>query len=169
MYKTIETERLIIRPLNLTDSKFIIELVNSEGWLKFIGNRNISNKEDAEKYIQKILDSPNFYYSVFQLKTTKKPIGIVTFLHREEQKYPDIGFAMLPNYEKNGYTLEASKKYLDEILKSNTYENIIAITIPENQKSIKLLKKLGLAYESDYVGEHGTLSVFGLNAKKASK
>ena len=121
-----------------------------------------------KKYIQKILDSPNFYYSVFQLKTTKVPVGIVTFLNREDQKFPDIGFAILPQYEKNGYTLEASKKYLDEIIKSNRYENIIAITIPENQKSIKLLMKLGLEYESDYVGDNGTLSVFGLSAGKKS-
>ncbi|WP_062057151.1 GNAT family N-acetyltransferase [Sediminicola sp. YIK13] len=166
MYKNLETDRLIIRPINLTDSKFIIELVNSDGWLKFIGNRNISDKNDAEKYIQKILDSPNFYYSVFQLKTTKEPVGIVTFLNRAEQKFPDIGFAMLPEYEKNGYTLEASRKYLDEIIKSNKYENIIAITIPDNQKSIKLLMKLGLEYESDYVGDNGTLSIFSLSPEK---
>ncbi|SEC71647.1 Protein N-acetyltransferase, RimJ/RimL family [Maribacter dokdonensis] len=170
MYKNIETERLIIRPINLTDSKFIIELVNSEGWLRFIGNRNISNDDDAEKYIQKILDSPNFYYSVFQLKTTKEPLGIVTFLNRADHKFPDIGFAMLPEYEKNGYTLEASRKYLDEMIKSNRYENIIAITIPDNQKSIKLLMKLGLEYESDYVGDNDTFSVFSLNAgKKAGR
>lgn len=166
MYKNIETERLIIRPINLTDSKFIIELVNSKGWLKFIGNRNISTLDDAEKYIQKIIDSPNFYYSVFELKATKKPIGIVTFLNRVEQKFPDIGFAMLSEYEKNGYSFEASRKYLDEIIQSNRYENIIAITIPDNQKSIKLLTKLGLEYESDYVGDNGTLSVFSLNTRK---
>ena len=166
MYKNIETERLLIRPISLTDSKFIFNLVNSEGWLKFIGNRNISNENDAEKYIQKILDSPNFYYSVFQLKTTKEPIGIVTFLNRAEHKFPDIGFAVLPNYEKKGYTLEASRKYLDEIIKSNKYENIIAITYHDNQKSIKLLLKLGLGYKSDYVGDNGALSVFSLNTKK---
>ena len=166
MYINIETDRLIIRPINLTDSKFIIELVNSEGWLKFIGNRNISNDNDAEKYIQKILDSPNFYYSVFQLKTTKEPIGIVTFLNRSEQRFPDIGFAMLPEYEKNGYTLEASRKYLDEIIESNKYKNIIAITIPDNEKSIRLLMKLGLEYESDYIGDNKTLSIFSLNAEK---
>jgi len=166
MYKNIETERLIIRPINLTDSKFIIELLNTEGWLKFIGNRNIYNDDDAEKYIQKILDSPNFYYNVFQLKTTKEPVGIVTFLNRSDQKFPDIGFAMLPKYENKGYTLEASRKYLDEMIKSNRYENIIAITIPENEKSIKLLMKLGLDYESDYVGDNGTLSIFSLTAGK---
>ena len=169
MYKNIETERLKIRPININDAEFIIELVNSEGWLKFIGNRNISTKIDAEKYIQKILDNPNFYYSIFELKSSKKSIGIVTFLNREDQDFPDIGFALLPNYEKNGYTLEASKKYMDEVIKSNIYENIIAITIPDNQKSINLLKKLGLNYLSDYEKDNETLLLFSLITEKASR
>ncbi|SDF53981.1 GNAT family N-acetyltransferase [Cellulophaga baltica] len=164
MYKYIETERLIIRPINLTDSKFIIELVNSKGWLKYIGNRNISNEKEAKNYIQKILDSPNIYYNVFELKTTNQPVGIVTFLKRTEQKFPDIGFAILPSYEKNGYTLEASRRYLQEIIKSTKYNNVIGITMPDNQKSIKLLLKLGLQYQSIYVVDHATLSVFSLNA-----
>ncbi|MFK8039088.1 MAG: GNAT family N-acetyltransferase [Crocinitomicaceae bacterium] len=113
-----------------------------------------------------MFDSPNFYYSVFELKTTKEPVGIVTFFNRAEQKFPDIEFAMLPKYEKNGYSFEASKKYLDEIIKSNRYENIIAITIPGNQKSIKLIMKLGLEYESDYFGDNGTLSIFSLCPEK---
>lgn len=166
MYKILETERLTIRPIDLTDSEFIMELANSKGWLKFIGDRHISHHNDAKKYIQKILDTPNFYYSVFQLKTTKDPVGIVTFLNRSEQKFPDIGFAILPEYQKNGYTLEASRKYLDEVIESNRYKNIIAITIPNNKKSIKLLTKLGLAYESDHFGACGTLSVFSMNAEK---
>ena len=149
MYLNIETERLLLRPIHLKDAEFIVDLVNSEGWLKFIGNRNVSDKNDAEKYIQKILDTPNFYYNVFELKETQKPIGIVTFLQREDEKFPDIGFALLPEFEKNGYAHEASKSYLEAIEKGNQYEKIIAITMPDNKKSVNLLKKLGLEYQHD--------------------
>lgn len=167
MYKNIETDRLVIRPINLTDSTFMMQLVNAEGWLKFIGNRNITNEDAAKKYIQKIVDNPNFYYSVFQLKSTKEPLGIVTFLKRTEQKYPDIGFAILPEYEKNGYAFEATRNYVDELLKTNNYEKIIAITVPDNEKSISLLLKLGLEYEADYPGDQGTLSIFSLSTEKS--
>ncbi len=169
MYKTIETERLLIRPIEITDAEFITTLVNSLGWLQYIGDRNISNTIDAEKYIQKILDNPNFYYSVFELKSSHKAIGIVTFLNRENQDYPDLGFALLPDFEKNGYTYEASKKYLDEVVKLNRYDTITAITMPENKKSISLLLKLGLEYVFDYKGDSGILSVYRLMPDEACR
>ena len=170
MYINIETERLTIRPINLKDAEFIIDLVNSDGWLKFIGDRNVSDKNDAEKYIQKILDNTHFYYNVFELKEPQKAIGLVTFIERENETFPDIGFALIPDFGNNGYTFEATKAYLEEIKKINKYDNIIAITIPENQKSINLLEKLGLRYGGDYKKGNETLSYFGLNKlKEASR
>ncbi len=162
MYLNLETERLLLRPINLKDAEFIIELVNSKGWLKFIGNRNVSDKKDAENYIQRILDNSNFYYNVFELKKTQKAIGIITFLKREDEKFPDIGFALLPEFEKNGYTLEASKCYLKKIENLNKYNNIIAITIPNNKKSINLIQKLGLKFTGDYKKGEEILSYYSL-------
>lgn len=164
MYLNNETERLTIRPIKLTDSKFIYRLVNSENWLNFIGDRNVMDVSDAELYIQKILDEKNTYYNVFEIKESGKPIGIVTFLKRENENYPDIGFALLPEYEKNGYTIEACKKYLQEIVKTKRYETVIAITLPDNQKSISLLKKLGMKYKGDFVKEYEVLSYFSLKS-----
>ena len=164
MYKNIKTIRLNIRPINLTDAEFILQLVNSEGWLKYIGDRNVSDKGDAKKYIQKILENPHYYYSVFELKDSQQAVGIVTFLNRDDQIFPDIGFALLPEFEKRGYTTEATQAYLDEVIQSNSYEKIIAITVPENQKSIKLLKKLGLKYEKDYKRGEEMLSLFSITA-----
>ncbi len=146
-----------------------MQLVNSEGWLRFIGNRNISNTIDAKKYIQKILDNTKIFYNVFELKELQKAIGIVTFLEREGERFPDIGFALLPEFEKNGYTIEASKAYLKEIDTLNEYENIIAITLPDNQKSIRVLRKLGLKYQGDYKKEDETLSYHSLKKLKETR
>ena len=163
MYLTLETERLLIRPINLDDNRFILELVNTEGWLRFIGDRNVLDEKDAEEYIQKILDSTNFYYSVFELKKLRKSIGMVSLRKREDEQYPDIGFALLPDFEQKGYALEACKSYLDKIRTSDKYDNIIAITIPDNKKSIALLRKLGLHYKRDRLKDGNTLSYFSLN------
>ena len=146
MFKTIETERLKIRPMCRQDAEFILSLVNSAGWIKYIGDRKINNIQDSEQYIQKILSNPNYFYHIFELKDTATPIGIVTFLFREDYKYPDIGFAMLPDFENNGYAFEASKKYLDTVCEIESIQKVIAITLPQNTSSIKLLQKLGLYY-----------------------
>ncbi len=50
---SISTERLLINPLSTYDDYFILELLNTEGWIKFIGNRNIHSQADASAYIQK--------------------------------------------------------------------------------------------------------------------
>lgn len=162
MYTNITTERLRIRPISITDAKFMINLVNSDGWLKFIGNRNILTIHDAEKYICNILENNNFYYNVFELKANRKAIGIITFLKRDDEQYPDIGFAITPQYEKNGYTLEASKAYLNKLKESNAYNNIIAITLPNNLSSKKLLTKLGLIYTGDFKKAEEVLSYYTL-------
>ncbi len=162
MYIHLETERLRIRPIEVSDAVFMEQLVNSEGWLSFIGDKNISTTLDAENYIQKILGQPYFYYNVFELKTTNKSIGIVTLITRENQKYPDIGFALLPDFEKNGYAFEASKKYLEAIIKSNRHQKIIAITLPHNHKSINLLTKLGLNYETEFEEKNERYCLFSL-------
>lgn len=118
MYKYLETDRLLIRPINLNDADFIIQLTNSEGWLKFIGNRNIKEKSESETYIQKILDNNKFFYSIFELKETKKPIGIITFLNRDGYDYPDLILALphFHNFKKIIIPLKSLENILMNLL-----------------------------------------------------
>lgn len=162
MYRQIETELLLIRPIKITDASFILDLLNSDGWLQFIGDRKIKNLVDAEKYIQNILDNEKFYYSVFELKETKQKVGIITFLYRDNQQFPDIGFAMLAEYYKKGYAFEATKKYLEEIANEKKINKIIAITLPDNSSSIRLIERLGLRYEGKFQDKSEILNLYSL-------
>ncbi|MAQ75883.1 MAG: GNAT family N-acetyltransferase [Aquimarina sp.] len=166
MYLELETERLLIRPIRLDDAGFILKLVNSQGWLQFIGDRKIKTDADAAAYIQKILDHPHYYYSVYQLNNTNKPIGLVTFLKRDHLDAPDIGFAMLPEYEGKSYAYEVSIRYLQEILKLKTYTTILAITRFDNQKSIRLLKKLGMYFKEQYENNEELIHVYTMKGSE---
>ncbi|MAU72781.1 MAG: hypothetical protein CML04_11865 [Pseudozobellia sp.] len=166
MYANLETERLYIRPIELKDSSFLKVLVNSKGWLQFIGDRLVSNEKDAEQYLRNIREKANCYYHVFALKDDNVSIGVVTFLKRENHEFPDIGFAILPEFEGKGYALEASRSYLIKMQEAFIGENIIAITLSHNIKSINLLKKLGLKYQYDYKEKEEKLSLFSLRDMK---
>ena len=48
----LETERLGLREFNLKDTQFIIELLNSPGWLQFIGDRNVKTAGEAASYLK---------------------------------------------------------------------------------------------------------------------
>lgn len=157
-----ETERLKLRPISLQDADFVRRLVNSEGWLEFIGDREVNSNEDAEAYIQKIIDKEGYHYSVFSDQKSGVPMGVVTFLHRDEENFPDIGFALLPSFEGKGYAYEASRAYLDRVLELEKFDRILGICLAHNQRSIALLKRLGLRHLEDRTKESERLSYFAL-------
>ena len=49
--KSYETERLLLKPTDLEDGEFILQLLNSESFIKYIGDRNVRTIELAENYI----------------------------------------------------------------------------------------------------------------------
>jgi [ribosomal protein S5]-alanine N-acetyltransferase len=105
----METVRLNIREIDTTDSDFILELVNSANWIKYIGDRHVKTAEDAKLFIQKITDNPNMTYWVMTLKEESIRVGIISFVKRDYLEHHDIGFALLPHYEKTGYAFEAAR------------------------------------------------------------
>jgi RimJ/RimL family protein N-acetyltransferase len=143
----METSRLILSALTLNDTSFIFELLSTPLWINFIGDRNIKTEDDAAAYIQKIVDSPTTNYWVVKLKQQSTAVGIVTFMKRDYLDYYDIGYAFLPQFAKQGYAYEATKKLLDEM--KPRHKRIVATVLKENESSIKLLQKLGMNFERE--------------------
>ncbi len=166
MIFTTETNRLFIEPISLSDGLFIFELLNTEGWIKFIGDRKIHSLEDAEAYIQKIIDNTKSTYWVCKLKESMTPVGIVTFIKRDHLDAPDIGFALLPASEKKGYAFEATAQVLDGIKRSKSFDAIKAITLHNNHSSIQLLEKLGLQFEKEMPDKDEILLLYSLDIYK---
>ncbi|MBE9597727.1 GNAT family N-acetyltransferase [Pedobacter sp. MC2016-24] len=157
------TTRLVINKLNLADHQFIMQLVNTPEWIKFIGNRNINTAEDAKLYIQKIIDSSDVNYWVVKFKETGTPIGVVTFIKRDYLEYYDIGFAFLSEFGNKGYAFEATSAVLNCMGKSHAHPRILATTIKENINSIKLLKKLGFQFEGEIDNGKNELSLYAVD------
>ena len=162
MQANYKTNRLQLRMLTETDAAFIFELVNTAGWIKFIGDRNIKDTGDAVNYIQKIISNPAISYRVVTLRDDETAIGVVTFIKRDYLDHHDIGFAFLPAYNKQGYAFEATKEFLDDLLNSGEQETILATTIPENSSSIQLLKKLGFNFSKEINHEGQALQLFSI-------
>lgn len=164
---SLSTERLRLRPLGLGDAAFVLALVNTEGWLAFIGDRGVGTQAEAELYIQKVLDAPGFSYTVFERIGDGELLGIVTFLYRDPEEHPDIGFALLPTYEGVGYAHEATAAYLAHLRRGDYRGPVIAITKPANARSISLLQRLGLRYWKGAEREGEMLAYFRMTARGA--
>jgi len=165
----LETERLLLRPLTLDDSDFILELLNTEGWIKYIGDRNIKTNEQARNYLEngplKSYQTNGFGLSLVQLKTSNKSIGMCGLIKRDYLDHVDIGFAFLPDYTGMGYAYEVAKRTIQYAINELQKENILAITIPENSSSIKLLEKIGFKYDKNFITEdtREELSLYSIN------
>jgi RimJ/RimL family protein N-acetyltransferase len=146
----ITTERLHLRAFTLDDTDFIITLLNSEGWLKFIGDRQVHNTKDAYAYLAngpiKSYNTYGFGLWMVMLKENNLAIGMCGLLKRDTLEHPDIGFAFLPEFMGNGYAYEAAKATIHYAKQQLLLATVLAITLPTNERSINLLEKSGLKF-----------------------
>jgi len=147
----IETTRLRLRDITLDDSEFILELLNTPKFVRFIGDRGVRSVDDARefvetKYIQSYRDHGYGLYTV-ELKQTGEPVGMCGFVRRDTLPGPDIGFAFLPRFEGMGYGFESSDAILDYGRDTLGFTQLFAITSQDNEVSGKLLIKLGFRFD----------------------
>lgn len=146
----LQTARLTLRQLTTDDTGFIIELLNSPGWLQFIGDRNVRMKEEAITYLEngpfKSYRENTFGLWMVELSDTKQPIGMCGLLKRDYLDSPDIGFAFLPPFMNRGYAFEIADATLKYAIDEFKLSRIYAITLPGNVRSIRLLEKIGLRF-----------------------
>jgi ribosomal-protein-alanine N-acetyltransferase len=151
MKKILETERLVLHEFTVEDAGFMLSLVNSPGWLQYIGDRQVHTTADAEAYLLngaiKSYHEHGFGFWRVSLKACGNVIGTCGLARREYLDAPDIGYALLPEYESRGYAFEAAfavQQYAGKVL---GVERLLATVVPNNERSISLLKKLGLNFE----------------------
>ena len=154
----LETERLRLRQFTLDDTKFIIELLNSPGWVEFIGDRNVKTEEQAIQYLQngpmKSYLENGYGLSLVETKDGQ-PIGMCGIIRRANLEHPDIGFAFLTEFIGKGYGYEIATATLNYAIHNLKLPKIVAITVPHNIKSIKLLEKIGMKFVKRFTNENG--------------
>jgi RimJ/RimL family protein N-acetyltransferase len=147
----LETQRLSLRELTADDAQFILNLLNEPSFLRYIGDKQARNLEDARQYI---LNGPAASYErngfglyLVELRESHTPIGMCGFLKREELPDPDIGFAFMPEFWSKGFAFEAAAALLQDGRERLKLERILAITSLDNEPSIKLLQRLGFSFD----------------------
>jgi RimJ/RimL family protein N-acetyltransferase len=146
----LESERLILRRFATGDSPFILRLLNEPSFIENIGDRGVRTLEHAERYLT---DGPIESYRrhghglwLVALKETLQPLGMCGLLKRDQLPDVDLGYAFLPEFWSSGYAHEAARAVLDWA-RSRRIPRILAIVSPGNAPSIRLLEKLGFAFE----------------------
>ena len=141
------SDRLLLRPLKIGDAPFIVELFNSETWLRFIGDRGIKTVQDAENFLTnnslRFFNDNGWGTYLVALRSDGSSIGTVGLYERQQLDFPDFGYALLPEYAGFGYATEASIAFLDEVAESLDLSKLLAIVQDDNPRSHRVLEKLG--------------------------
>lgn len=166
----LTTPRLRVRPLTLDDAAFIVELLNDPAFIRNIGDRGVRTPDDARAYLNAgplaSYTRHGFGLCAVELAAAGTGIGICGLLKRDELPAPDIGFAFLPAWRAQGYAREAAEAVKADAFTRLRLDPLLAIVNPDNAASIRLLERLGFAY--DHIvrlsGEGKDLHLFAAHA-----
>ena len=149
--RVLQTVRLSLRHFARADAPFIFELLNEPSWLQHIGDKGIKTLGDAERYIQ---DGPVTMYArlgfglyLVELTGGSESVGMCGLIKRDTLEDVDLGFAFLSRFWGNGYAYESAAAVMSYAKMRLGIDRIVAITSPNNQASIKLLRKLEFRLE----------------------
>ncbi|MBH1942575.1 GNAT family N-acetyltransferase [Mobilitalea sibirica] len=136
-------KRIILRKFQKSDMDFLYTLNNDPLVNRYLSYHSMES-EKCQYFIE--LWKENYHDEIVNvhkiiIKDIETDIGLVFLVKRENGVY-ELGYRILPQFWHAGYASESAKLLIFKFFEK--YDNCIwAETHPANEKSMKLLKKLG--------------------------
>ncbi|WP_372767636.1 GNAT family N-acetyltransferase [Pseudoalteromonas sp.] len=154
--------------LTETDAEFIFKLLTQPSFKANIGDKGVIDLKTAlthlkEKYIASYKE---FGYGLWGIrdKDLNCFVGVCGLVSRPDFEVPDLGYALLDEYTKQGYVDAAAKMSIAFARGLGNLTQLNAITSPSNQASINVLEKLGFKFEKQFTltGYEGVSNLYQL-------
>lgn len=147
MKKILETPRLLLRELEISDAPDFYRLNENPEVLKYTGDVPFSNEEEAVTFLKNYSDYKRNGFGRWAviLKETNTFIGWCG-LKRNEEQLVDIGFRLYENHWGNGYATEAAKACLEIGFTTFKIKEIIGRADLDNIASTRALEKIGMHF-----------------------
>ncbi|AUP79051.1 GNAT family N-acetyltransferase [Flavivirga eckloniae] len=168
MQFNIETERLILRELRLSDLEGMYELDSDPEVHRYLGNKPIKTREESKKIIADIIHQYNERgigrWALIN-KQTKEFMGWSGIKLNKEHplngfdEYYDVGYRIIKRFWGKGYATESGKAAVDYAFKVLKLPELYGITEMGNQASHNALLKIGLDYVEDFFYEKEKLQL----------
>lgn len=146
----LATGRLRLRRITLDDADLMFAVWNDPAFIRNVGDRGVRTEEQARKEIEagalQLYAEHGYGPYAIELRASGERIGICGLFRRESLDDPDIGFALLPDYCRQGYGEEAALAVVEHARDDLALRTLTAIVSPDNAASIRLIEKLGLRF-----------------------
>lgn len=158
MREPIETERLLLRELVLSDVDGMFELDSNPNVHLFVGKKPVKHIDESWAYIENIQQQYKDFgtgrWAVI-LKETNEFLGWsgIKFITNEINNHKDfyeIGYRFIEKHWGKGYATEAGKAFVDYAFNVLKADALYAYADPGNENSRRILEKLGLRYVNSF-------------------
>jgi ribosomal-protein-alanine N-acetyltransferase len=154
----IETERLYLRQLFLTDAHDMFEMDSNPKVHRFLGNKPVTSIEQSRSIIKNILQQHQDYgvgRLAMILKSTDEFIGWSGLKYerevRKELNYYDLGYRLKEEFWGKGYATESAIASLKYGFTSLKLKEINACAQSDHMVSNKILKKIGMIQDGTFI------------------
>jgi [ribosomal protein S5]-alanine N-acetyltransferase len=145
-FPVLQTERLTLRQLTITDEQEILTLRSDSEINKYLDRQLSKTTEDARNFINQVTENikkNNSVYWVITLTKNNTFAGTICLYNlSDENNKCEIGYELLTNFQGQGIMKEAAEKIIDYAIQTMKVKIIEAFTHKDNQNSAKLLAKL---------------------------
>ena len=152
MIPSIETERLLLRESRQDDLETWAELIFTDPeMLEYLPKRDITPLERAQRAFD--MDRRNWEVNgiagwIATDKATGEFVGNCYF-EKEETNELELGYNIAKPYWNRGLATEGSRAIVRFAFEERQIDRIIAMAIPENIGSCRVLEKIGLTFEKE--------------------
>lgn len=146
-----ETERLRFRKFTLDDLPLLIDQRSDPEVNKYLGGEKRQNPEALAERIRFYIDCyEKFGFGTCAMiwKETGEVIGSAGIQPLENTGEVEVAYNMIRRFWGKGIGTEAAKGWLQFGFETAELDRIVAIAIPENKSSIRIMKKIGMTYEA---------------------
>ena len=157
------TERLLLRPIESSDLAALQEFWNNPEVRRYLWADQIMSRETVSEIIaasQRCFEQLGSGF--FAIEVATNPGVLVGFCgHRqfEDGTQTEVLFGILPEFWGEGYVTEAAHAVLRHGFETCGIDHVIAATETPNQRSVRVLQRLGMVFE-ERREHHGLDTVF---------
>lgn len=169
--KTLETERLMLRPFHENDLDALAVLFANPDFMRFSGSDNGYTREQTAfvlgKFIGWNLAAVPSQFAVIW-RETGEMIGYCGFLHQEldGEKLVEIGYRIDARFWNRGVATEAARAVRDHAFRDLQLEHVVSFIHPDNHASRRVAEKNGMTLEKRSVFRGFPTLVFGIRHRE---
>ena len=151
-FPELETERLLLRKIDLNDTSDLFLLRSDEKVLEFIGREPAKDLNEIQSFIRMIDENlhsnASILWGIAFKNEPKKLIGTICFWNIQNGNYrSEIGYMLRPEYWRKGIMKEVIQKVVDYGFNDMKLHSIEARIHSGNTASAVLLESTGFLKE----------------------